>query len=165
MLVTHTYRREQAVVYAETWAFGRNPAYYNYDGLGGDCTNFVSQCLYAGCGVMNPTPLYGWYYWSANDKTPSWTGVPYLHNFLVRNQGPGPFGHLAQLQDLLPGDIIQLSDGAAHFYHTLLVVQSDGSLPGTFVASHTMDSFLRPLSTYSFGGYRCIHLDGYRQYE
>lgn len=47
------YQREKAVEYAKKWAYRRNPKYYNYDGVGGDCTNFVSQCIYAGCKVMN----------------------------------------------------------------------------------------------------------------
>ena len=47
------YNREKAIEYANTWAYGRNPAYYDYSNLGGDCTNFISQCLYAGGGIMN----------------------------------------------------------------------------------------------------------------
>ncbi len=58
------YNRQAAVAYAHRWAFGRNPAYSNFDGMGGDCTNFASQCLYAGTGIMNFTPTYGWYYLS-----------------------------------------------------------------------------------------------------
>ncbi len=42
--------------YAHLWAYGRNPRYYDYEGIGGDCTNFASQCIYAGAGVMNDTP-------------------------------------------------------------------------------------------------------------
>ena len=38
------YDRGKAVAYAHKWAFGRNPAYYNFDKIGGDCTNFTSQC-------------------------------------------------------------------------------------------------------------------------
>ena len=69
------YNRQAAVAYAHRWAFGRNPAYSNFDGMGGDCTNFASQCLYAGTGIMNFTPTYGWYYLSLNDRAPAWTGV------------------------------------------------------------------------------------------
>ena len=40
----------------------RNPEYYNYDDvIGGDCTNFVSQCLFYGSKVMNYNQN-GWYY-------------------------------------------------------------------------------------------------------
>lgn len=56
------YDRTAAVEYAHNWAYLRNPAYGKFDEMGGDCTNFVSQCLYAGCGVMNEQPDTGWYY-------------------------------------------------------------------------------------------------------
>ena len=41
------YNRENAVEYAKIWAYKRNPKYYNFDSVGGDCTSFVSQCLFA----------------------------------------------------------------------------------------------------------------------
>ena len=53
------YDRQAAVTYAHRWAYHRNPDFYNFDELGGDCTNFASQCLYAGSGVMNYTPTFG----------------------------------------------------------------------------------------------------------
>ena len=43
----HPYDREAAVLYAHQWAYGRNPLFYDYELLGGDCTNFASQCIYA----------------------------------------------------------------------------------------------------------------------
>lgn len=42
------YDREKAVAYAHKWAYGRNPAYADFSAMGGDCTNFLSQCLHAG---------------------------------------------------------------------------------------------------------------------
>ena len=62
------YNRANAVAYAKKWAYGRNPKYYDFSDLGGDCTNFASQCIYAGSGVMNYTPTYGWYYISVNNS-------------------------------------------------------------------------------------------------
>ena len=47
------YNREQACEYAKKWAYKRNPKYYNFDAVGGDCTSFVSQCIYAGIKEMN----------------------------------------------------------------------------------------------------------------
>lgn len=45
-----SYNRARAVAYALRHVFRPNPAYANMDtmGGGGDCTNFTSQCLYAG---------------------------------------------------------------------------------------------------------------------
>lgn len=113
------YDRGAAVRYAHTWAYCRNPRYFNYDGIGGDCTNFASQCLYAGTGVMNFTPIYGWYYLNPNDKAPAWTGVPYFRNFLVRTEpSPGPFAREVSLEEVEPGDFIQLRFDKERFTHT-----------------------------------------------
>ena len=60
MLERIPYDRRAAVAYAHQWAYGRNPDFYDYEEIGGDCTNFASQCLYAGTGVMNFDPVYGW---------------------------------------------------------------------------------------------------------
>ncbi len=56
------YNRVAAVLYAHTWAYRRNPKFYDYSEIGGDCTNFASQCLWAGGGLMDYTPELGWYY-------------------------------------------------------------------------------------------------------
>ena len=42
------YARRDAVQYARQWALSRNRAYNDFTKGGGDCMNFVSQCLYAG---------------------------------------------------------------------------------------------------------------------
>ena len=85
------YNRRAAVFYAHQWAYRRNPMFYDYEEIGGDCTNFASQCVYAGAGVMNFTPTYGWYYLNANEKAPAWTGVEYFYNFMTRKEEtPGP---------------------------------------------------------------------------
>ena len=55
------YNRKNVYEYAKKWAYGRNPRYYNFDPVGGDCTNFVSQCIYAGYGQMNYDKNNGWY--------------------------------------------------------------------------------------------------------
>lgn len=42
------YDRRSAAKYAMKWALSSNPAYKNYEAWGGDCTNFISQCVHAG---------------------------------------------------------------------------------------------------------------------
>lgn len=39
---------DEACTYAETYALNPNPNYKSFEGIGGDCTNFISQILYAG---------------------------------------------------------------------------------------------------------------------
>jgi len=78
-----SYNRDVAVSYARKWAYSRNPTYYDFEKIGGDCTNFASQCIYAGSKIMNYTSVVGWYYRSASDRSASWTGVEYLFKFLT----------------------------------------------------------------------------------
>ena len=78
--------RTAAARSARRWAYGRNPAFYDYEHIGGDCTNFASQCVYAGSGVMNFTKDLGWYYINANNKAPAWTGVEFLTPKKCRNR-------------------------------------------------------------------------------
>lgn len=158
------YRRDLAVEYASFWAFDRNPEYYDFQDIGGDCTNFVSQCLYAGCGVMNYTPVYGWYYINANNRSPSWTGVEFLYRFLVNNQSIGPFAEETDISQILPADIVQLGDENGDFYHSLLVLRT-GDIPtpeNTYIAAHTNDAFMRPLSSYEYANIRFLHILGAR---
>ena len=78
------YDRVAAVLYAQEWALKRNKSFYDFENIGGDCTNFASQCIYAGAKIMNYKPIFGWYYNSLSSRTPSWSGVEYLYNFLVQ---------------------------------------------------------------------------------
>lgn len=157
------YDRLAAVLYAHKWAYGRNPKFYDYDDIGGDCTNFASQCLFAGAGIMNFLPTYGWYYINANQKSPSWTGVEYLFDFLTRRQlSVGPVGRECQLTDLLPGDLIQLSFNGERYQHTPVVVsvQSPYTPSDILVAAHSYDADNRPLSTYEYQWIRPIQIIG-----
>ncbi len=153
------YKREAAVAYARRWAFDRNRAYYNFDKIGGDCTNFASQCLYAGSGVMNYTPTVGWYYRSVSDRAAAWTGVDYLYRFLTRNRSVGPYGRVVSADEVQAGDIVQFGRADGHFYHSPVIVAVG---PIILVAAHTDDALDRPLSSYVYDVARFIHIDGVR---
>lgn len=155
------YEREKVKQYAKKWAYTRNPNYYNYDAIGGDCTNFASQCIYAGSGIMNYTKDTGWYYKNANQKSPSWTGVEFLYRFLINNKGVGPFGTQVTKDELEIGDIVQLSFDGQKFAHTLVVVETTRNI---LVATHTFDSYERNLNTYTYQKNRYIHIDGVRMW-
>lgn len=159
------YDRKKAVEYANYWAYRRNPQYLDFSGLGGNCTNFVSQCLFAGSGVMNFTPTYGWYYITSEDRTASWTGVNYLFDFLTQNQGDGPYGSQVGLEEIMPGDVAQFANAEKTFYHTVLITQvaQPRSYAGVLVAAHSNDANCRPLDTYPFYSVRFIHIEGVRR--
>lgn len=164
MMKTVLYHRRKTVAYAEKWAFGRNPAYMNLDGLGGDCTNFASQCLYAGCGVMNYTKDTGWYYRSPGDRAAAWTGVEHLYRFLTRNQSTGPFATVTGPEQIQIGDLIQLKLGLEQFSHTLVVTFAPPNprVDQIKVAAHTFNAFDRPLSSYQYRDIRFLHIEGAR---
>lgn len=155
------YDREKAVAYAHRWAFRRNPNFYDFSDLGGDCTNFASQVVYAGGGIMNTTPVFGWYYFSLNDRAPAWTGVNEFFNFITRPEmTTGPQAYETGLDGIEPGDVIQLqfSPGMG-FDHTPVVVSVGDRTPETILlAAHSNDADNRPLSTYNYIRRRCLHI-------
>ena len=157
------YDRTAAIQYAHKWAFARNPTYFDFEEIGGDCTNFASQCLYEGTGIMNYTPDFGWYYIDPNRKAPAWTGVEYFYNFLTRKIiSPGPFAVQTDLGNILPGDFVQLRFGPDTFGHTPIVVATGFpvTLENTLVAAHSVDSDWRPISSYMFQEIRFLHVLG-----
>ena len=167
MLVYKEYNRARAVEYARRWALSRNPLFTNFAGRGGDCTNFVSQCIYAGSCRMNFTPDFGWYYINENDRAPSWSSVEYFYDFLIgrrdfmqMNGGIGPYGIEVDSPGAIEGDVVQLADETGDFYHTLII--SGFSEGQTLVCAHTNDALDKPLSTYNFSSLRYIHIEGVR---
>ena len=160
MLVTKPYDRERAVAYARKWAFSQNPLFADFRGIGGNCTNFVSQAVYAGSCRMNYKPIYGWYYISLNERSASWAGVDYFYNFITGNTGEGPFGEEVGLDRLEVGDVIQLGRESEGYYHTVMVVGFEEEDP--LIAAQTNDAFERPLSTYEYDYARYIKILGVR---
>jgi len=154
------YNRDKAVEYAKKWALGRNPVFYDYTQIGGDCTNFASQVLYAGYGEMNYKPVYGWYYIDGNRKSPSWTGVNELYNFLTSNRGRGPRAAEVGIEGIEPGDLVQLDfNGDGRFDHTPVIIDVGDYTPDTvLLAAHTNDSLNRPLSDYDYADVRFLHI-------
>lgn len=161
MLVERRYNRQNALEYARRWALSRNPLFVNYTGFGGDCTNFVSQCVFAGSCEMNFTPVFGWYYLDGETRTASWTGVEYFYNFIVDNAGVGPFATEVRQASVEIGDVVQLANESGDYYHTLFVCgfTDDGDI---LVAAHSDDALDRPLSTYNYATARFLHILGVR---
>ena len=160
MLAQREYSRARAVEYARRWALDRNPLYYDYTGIGGNCTNFVSQCVYAGCCTMNYTPVFGWYYLSPAERTASWTGVRFFYEFITQNGNVGPFAREVGANEVEVGDVVQLARQETGYYHSLLVVGRQGE--DILVAAQSDDALDRPLSTYDYDYARFLHVEGVR---
>ena len=160
MLLIRPYLRENALMYAARFALSQNPVFGNFAGIGGNCTNFVSQCIYAGSCKMNYKSTFGWYYISMQERAPSWTGVDFFYNFITTNTDVGPFGREAMPDEVEVGDVIQLGKVDEGFYHTLFIVGFDGDDP--LVATQTDNVYERPLSTYTYDYSRYIKILGVR---
>ena len=122
---TLSYNPQAAIAYAKEWAYRRNPQYHDYSYEGGDCANFVSQCLIAGGFSTAGCDNYG-----QGGTVPY---VPYLENCLVSK---GWRKATSMPSSGVPaGSVITFDSGS----HTALVVQG-GRDP--LIAGHTTDVWM-----------------------
>lgn len=70
------FNKSKVVEYAERYALNYNKEYLSFDGKGGDCSNFVSQCIYAGGLPRTET-------WKP--YTGVWIRVVELRDYLINN--------------------------------------------------------------------------------
>lgn len=132
-----------------------NPAYRDYNGSGGDCTNFTSQMLHEGGGLPAD---HRWFY--VDQPAPGEGSLPWLRarsllpyllssgraRILARGDFAqmvtrGPDGH-APVDQLAPGDLIAYVE-AGHAVHFGLVIGRDAA-GYPLVDSHTADRFHVP---------------------
>ena len=76
------YYRADSVNYARRHAKTENynKAFVNLNNKGGDCTNFVSQCLRAGGMKDDKT----WFYKSKKNFSPTWSFASKLYAYLIK---------------------------------------------------------------------------------
>lgn len=110
---------------------------------------------------MNYTPVTGWYYNSSSDRSPSWTGVQYLYNFLTGNKSVGPYAAATDAAGAVPGDIVQLGNQNGYYHSPVIVAVEGGRI---YVAAHTYDAYMRPLDTYIYQKSRFLHIIGVRNW-
>jgi hypothetical protein len=134
------YDRAKVVQYAETWWNRTNP---NYLEFAVDCTNFASQCLYAGGAPMNYTGkrASGWWYAGKQGGTElwsfSWAVAHSLQTFVSSNRR-GLRGTLVSSPDQLQaGDMICYDwDGNGRYQHNTIVTSRDAN-GAPLVNAHT----------------------------
>jgi hypothetical protein len=159
--------KAKAVEYAHRWALDRNPNFLDFDELGGDCTNYISQILLAGGCKMDHTPVYGWYYSSGSEKSPSWTGVEQHYTYLMKEKEHGVIAKEINAEEAQAGDIVQLSFNGRNFQHTPFIVEVSQTpdVPFHFdqikICAHSFDSQNRALDTYQWRKIRFIRILGY----
>lgn len=151
------YDRQKATQYAKKWALGRNPAYHDYEHYGGDCTNFISQCLHVGgipFDVNGRDSTQKWYWYSDNSRTPSWTSARPLKSYLLNNNNAtskryGVYAKVCQYEELELGDLVQKTING-NITHTMIVtgfvLDQKGHLMDYLVCQHSYDLLDFPLS-------------------
>ncbi len=138
------YNGAVAAAYADTYWSNYNSAWPSFANRGGDCTNFVSQALYAGGLPMRTSPTYSgdaaWYMienhkkWSYSNP---WVNAQDNSILMLQNMpgvtkvadvyGAAP-GQTVADGDAQPGDVILYdwnNDGT--FDHETMVTASDGT--------------------------------------
>ncbi|MBB6671086.1 amidase domain-containing protein [Cohnella nanjingensis] len=120
------YRREAAAAYAEQWWDKPNPAYEEFEV---NCTNYVSQGLFAGGAPMNYTGKResGWWYRGQSSGKELWSFSWAVANSLQRHLSlPRGYGLRAVAvnspDQLMLGDVICYDwDGNDQFRHNTIV--------------------------------------------
>ncbi|MCM3739616.1 amidase domain-containing protein [Oceanobacillus luteolus] len=118
------YDRREAVRYAERWWNSYNPAFRVFDD---DCTNYISQCLYAGGAPMRGAPQRdrGWWY-QGNNWSYSWSVAHSLRWYLSGSTVGLRGRELENPQDLMLGDVICYDfEGDGRWDHNTIVVNKD----------------------------------------
>ncbi|MET3505758.1 amidase domain-containing protein [Halalkalibacter oceani] len=120
------YNRREAVRYAELWWDDYNPAYHRFTD---NCTNFISQCLYAGGARMTgyPNRATGWWYQGGNWSF-SWS-VAHSLRWHLSGSKDGLRGEERQsAKELEPGDVICYDfNGDGRWQHSTIVVAKDAN--------------------------------------
>lgn len=169
----HSYDRAAAVAYARQWVGIRNDDWPDYSRNGGNCQNFVSQCLLAGgipMDVYSPG-IWKWYGSTPNNlsvmagRSASWSAVVSFLDYAESNTGYG----LAAVTDApyytgSPGDIIHLGN-AERWRHTVLITgvveDGEGNIEDYLICSNTADLRDFPVSAYAYTRQMLIRVAGW----
>lgn len=168
---SYNYIGYRGAQYAQTYGSSPNSNFYR---ASSDCTNFVSQCVWAAYG--------GWSYGMSNSTMvsnisnkvrmvpnvwqggsgggmPNWESVQNFWSYVTSNQGNGPkargYNNGGWYTNVLPidisqGDVLQKSYNGSSYFHSVYVVSTPGGSDPTYnliyVAQHSDNYSNRKLS-------------------
>ncbi|HIZ40511.1 MAG TPA: amidase domain-containing protein [Candidatus Anaerobutyricum stercoris] len=158
-----SYNATNAVNYAKKWAEKRNDAYDSYSN---DCTNFISQALYAGgISMRKPSTIKHGItdttdYWFSKkhkftgstgrvtyeyDVTTSWMRVKAFYQYAsAHGASVSKYDTISQLQNNAKlGDIVQLKDDSG-WYHSIII--TGGSKGNRTYCGHTSNKKDHPVA-------------------
>lgn len=151
-----SYSRANAVNYAITYALTPNAAYKYFPLIGdngGDCSNFISQCLRAGGANMVYNTSHPWWYKHNNNLNTkddtwsvSWAVAHSLYWTLKVNEEKnlsGPKGlEINNINKLQIGDLIFYEDAAGKIFHSAIITSMLNSYP--LISQHTFEALNIP---------------------
>lgn len=162
-----SYSSSDAVSYAEQYYDTYNTAYPDWTSYGGDCANFISQCLYAGGKSMKGTPgtstaAQNWSNWFSQGSScntsyvsSTWRGANAFKSYWQSNaSGYSTFTSVGSSSYSYgyKGDAVSLLNSNGSAYHTLIIVGYDVANKDFIVAAHTGNTKTAHLSNYSPAG-------------
>ncbi|MCM1500183.1 MAG: amidase domain-containing protein [Clostridium sp.] len=162
-----SYSSSDAVAYAKEYYYPYNSAYPDWSSYGGDCANFISQCLYAGGKSMKGTPgtsaaAQDWSNWfstgsscNTSNVSSTWRGANAFKSYWQSNaSGYSTFSSVGDdsYSYGYTGDVVSLLNSNGSAYHTLIIVGYDWANRDFIVAAHTYDTVTAHLSDYSPSG-------------
>ena len=171
MVQLKRYERQKAIDYARAWALGLNPVYHDYEKYGGDCTNYISQCLHAGDIPFDESGrdvTTKWYWYSDYSRTPSWTAAQPFETYLLNNNKEGTknygiYASFCEYDELELGDLVQKRVNGV-LTHTMIVTSKVldryGNIVDYLVCQHSYDLKDFPLSQKD-GVHSYIKIHGY----
>lgn len=132
-----SYDRSLAVDYAYSYAYNFNSSYPDWSEYGGDCANFVSQCLYAGGKSMVGTPgtaasatnFANWFSFgtsaNTNNVSSTWRGADaFKHYWKANAVGYKTFTSFTGAFDYgYTGDAVTLLNSNDRGFHTLVIIK------------------------------------------
>lgn len=123
------YSRIDAVRYAEKYAINYNKKYIFFgvhQRIGGDCTNFVSQCLHAGGAPYSYDRRNSWWYNPGYKEicSLSWSVAHSLYWYLMKNHEKrlrGIKGYETDVSSIEPGDLVFYENKRGLIFHSAIV--------------------------------------------
>lgn len=161
------YNRSNAAEYAQDYAESYNPNYPNYNkpNGNGDCTNFVSQCVYDGGMPMKVGSTDAYWYYNSSGRSPSWAGADYFMRHWTKVRSSSYYGRAYEVRIYTPdyivnnksafgsflsiGDIVQVLDGSdSEAAHSIIISQKTNNTSIKYCA-HTNDTLNGDIFTFT----------------
>ena len=176
---TIPYDRETVAKRTKQYAKSYNTLFVKYNGIGGDCTNFVSQSMWQcpdwkfdtigknnsvkwACSKKNGSKKYSY-------DTVSWVGVNELWTYFQTNDSPSQAGTVYGISattsgytssSVQLGDVIQFNNGDIWRHSVIVSEITDGVV---YCAAHSDDQARKPLNDYmsKYESYRVAHINNF----